>query len=154
MSYLFARSRQINGKGGTLVLFAVNVYIAPVALYNPVNRRQSQACAPTHFFGGEKGFKYPLFGFIVDTAAGIRHGYLDIISRLDLVRLIIFIIGIKNHIFSFKVQITALQHGLPGVYVKIQKRLLDLPPIDFYRPDIRHQIRVNLDFLRGATEHR
>ena len=124
-----------------------------MTFYNSVDRRQPEARAPTHFFGGKKRFKNPLSGFIVDTAPGIRHSYLNVVSGFDLVRLIIFKIGIEDHIFSFQVQITPFGHGLPGVYVKIQKRLLDLPAINLYRPDIRHQIRMNSNFLLGAAEH-
>src|SRR5436189_6123478 len=68
---LFNYRREVNFKRGAFIRLAVNPNMSSQLLYDPIDRRQAEACSFARFFGCEERFEYVLSHLFTYADSGI-----------------------------------------------------------------------------------
>ena len=83
----------------------------------------------------------------ITAISNIGNGNFDISAGFDFV--VFDVVVVQYDIFSGEIKISAIEHRLPGIDIKVQQNLLDLASIHFYRPDRIARVGFYMDLLFG-----
>ncbi len=124
---LFFRRREIDIEGRPMASFTVDTDISVVAFHDPVDHREPQPRAPSHFLGGEEGLENPALRLLIHPLSAVRDGYLHVVSRFH-EGFCLFLVA-DHRPGSFDIEIAPSGHRLPGVDEEIHEDLFHLRPV-------------------------
>ena len=118
---------------------------------DPICRGQPQTGSFADFFCCKKRLKDSFQCFFIHTDSAVGNRNFHISSPFDLIWLAIIIA--EANPFCLNVEFTPIRHGMPGIQIKVNQNLFNLPLVHLHLPEIFLQSFVYGNFLSGAGKH-